>query len=81
MKAGDLPYNPLEKIDGAKFQKLCNIMEGEQRYASVHSLHYLFVCQSYINHNYFICLTKFQMPYSFWLSEKGQRILHNSSRG
>ncbi|CAD5318240.1 unnamed protein product [Arabidopsis thaliana] len=35
VKAGDLPYNRLEKIDGAKFQMLCNIMEGEQRTGSI----------------------------------------------
>lgn len=60
VKAGDSLYNPLEKVDEAKFQKLCTITQGEKRYASVHSHNYLIVCQSYINPNYFICLTNFR---------------------
>ena len=74
VKAGDSLYNPLEKVDEAKFQKLCNIMQGEKRYASVHSHNYLFVCQSYINHNYFICLTNFRCHTLFVFRKVGNEF-------
>jgi len=42
VKAEDVPYNPLEKVDEAKFEKLCSIMKGEKMYALVHLNNFMF---------------------------------------